>query len=91
MNKKLYFPLLIAALAAFFASQNPDGLDYVSEMLGFAGKGVEHPALMSGYTLHFLGASKVSTVLAGAAGVLITYGVFMLAMFLAKKRTAPKA
>lgn len=91
MNKKPYFPLLIAALAALFASQNPDGLDYVSEMLGFAGKGVEHPAPMSGYTLHFLGASKVSTALAGIAGVLLTYGAFRLAAVLMKRRAAPKA
>jgi len=90
MNKKLLFPLLIAVLAAIFASQNPDGLDKVSEMLGFAHKGVEHPAIMAGYNLPFLGASKLSAILAGIAGVMLTYGIFMLGLYLARKHSMPR-
>lgn len=85
MNKKLIFPLVVAALAALFASQNPDGLDTVSGLLGFGGKGIERTSPMTGYTVPFLGGTKLSTVFAGIAGVLITYGVFAAGLYLLKK------
>ena len=88
MKIKLFISVVIAVLAALFASQNPDGLDKVSEALGFAHKGVENSALMAGYNVHFLGSSKLSTVAAGILGVLITYGIFLLIGFLIKKFSA---
>ena len=84
MIKKLLFSVVLAALAAVFASQNPDGLDKVSEMLGFAGKGTEHSAIMSGYNIGFLGTSKLSTILAGIAGVLISACIFFFGVWLVK-------
>ena len=85
MNKKLLFPVVLAALAAIFASQYPDGLDKVSEILGFTGRGIEHSAVMPGYNIGFLGVSKLSTVFAGIAGVLICYGLFLLFIAVIKK------
>lgn len=85
MKKKLFFSFAIAVLAALFASRNPDGLDKVSEILGFANKGTENTALMAGYNIHFLGSSKLSTIAAGVIGVLLTYGFFLLTGFLIKK------
>ena len=87
MNKniKLLISILIAVLAAIFASQHPDGLDKISQSLGFATKGTEHSAAMAGYAIPFLGQTKLSTVIAGIAGVLITYGLFLGGIFAAKK------
>lgn len=85
MNKKLLFPLVLAGCAAVYASRNPDGLDKVSEMLGFAGKGTQHAAVMSGYVVGFLGTSKFSAVCASIAGALIVYGIFLLASAIMKK------
>jgi hypothetical protein len=85
MNKKLIIPCVLAILAAVFASQNPDGLDKVSQMLGFEGKGIEHSAVMSGYTIPFLGVSKLSTIFAGVFGVLIIYVLFSLFIAIYKK------
>ena len=90
MNKKLLFSVVLVALAAVFASQNPDGLDKVSEMLGFAGKGTEHSAIMTGYNISFLGTSKLSTIFAGIAGVLIVYGIFLLCNAVIKKTLMQK-
>ncbi|MCX5782572.1 MAG: PDGLE domain-containing protein [Elusimicrobia bacterium] len=81
----MIFPFVLVILAAIFASQNPDGLDKVSQILGFASKGIEHSSIMTGYTIPFLGTSKLSTVFAGIAGVLLMYGFFILLGFLLKK------
>jgi len=86
MKKLFWISLLIAVLAAFFASTCPDGLDFISEKFGFAGKGVEHSALMYGYSLNFLPEGCISTALAGIAGVLITLAVFWLTACALKKR-----
>ena len=85
MRKKLYLAVLIAVLAALFASRNPDGLDKVSQMLGFAGKGTENAAIMTGYSIGFLGESGLSTAAAGIAGVLITFGIFALCAMIIRK------
>jgi lipopolysaccharide export LptBFGC system permease protein LptF len=78
MSKKTIIPIIIAALAAVFASQSPDGLDKVSEVLGFSDKAIEHSAIMTGYQIPFIGNSSVSAIFAGLIGVLITYGIFLL-------------
>jgi len=76
MKKRYFIPVIIAALASLFASQKPDGLDRVSETLGFSHRAVSHAAVLSGYRISFLGNSKLSAVFAGIAGVLIVYGLF---------------
>jgi len=87
VNKKIIFPIVLAALAALFASQNPDGLDKVSEVLGFAHKGTENSAIMAGYSI---GGYKLSVIFAGVVGVLIVYGIFKLTLFFQTDRVKPK-
>jgi hypothetical protein len=82
VKKNLILPVILAILAAFFASQHPDGLDKVSQLLGFSNKGVERTAMMAGYNLPFLGSGVLSAVLAGVAGVLIIYVGFLFAAFI---------
>ena len=87
MKKLFWVSVVIAILAAFFASTNPDGLDFISEKFAFAEKGQAGAALMAGYSLKFLPEGGVSTSVAGIAGVLITLGIFWLAAYALKKKT----
>lgn len=77
--------ILIVVLAAFFASTNPDGLDFISEKLGFSSKGIQQNAPLAGYKLAFFPNGGFSTFLAGLAGVLIILVLFCLTIYLLKK------
>lgn len=84
--KKLFFvAVVIAVLAAFFASAHPDGLDFISEQFGFAEHGVDHAAPMPDYGLTFLPEGGISTSLAGVAGILIMLAIFWLTAYILKK------
>jgi hypothetical protein len=88
--KKLFLPLSIAALAGFFASQKPDGLDSVAQTLGFAGKAREGAGPLSGYHIPFLGESKLSAALAGIIGTIIAYCIFAAIIKIAKRHFGEK-
>jgi len=76
VKKGLPFSIAVVVLAGAFASQNPDGLEKVAEILGFAGKATNRWAIMFAYRIHFLGTTKFSAILAGICGVGIIYGLF---------------
>lgn len=78
MKKKLAFASALAVLAAFFASEHPDGLDKTALTLGFAGKAREHWAPMSDYKLAFLGGGVFSTACAALIGLLLVYALLAL-------------
>ena len=63
MRRLFFLSIAIALLATFFASTKPDGLDFVAEKLGFAGRGIERAAPLDYST-------------AGIAGVMIMLAVF---------------
>ena len=86
MKKILWFTITLSVLAAFFASAFPDGLDFVSEKLGFAHKAAEGSAPMAGYSVPFLPQGPVSTAVAGILGVLIILSVFFIAVRMFKKK-----
>lgn len=86
MKKLFWIILLIAILAAFFASTHPDGLDFVAEKFGLAEKGIERSAPMPDYSLTFLPEGGISTSLAGIAGILIILSIFWLAVQIFKRR-----
>lgn len=85
MKKLFWVSVVIAVFAAFFASANLDGLDFISERLGFAEKGQERTAPMTNYSVGFLPEGGISTSTAGIAGILITLGIFWLAVYILKK------
>ncbi|MBN3033495.1 MAG: PDGLE domain-containing protein [Candidatus Saganbacteria bacterium] len=85
MKKIVMLSGLIAALAAFWASAHPDGLDKVSETLGFAARAVERQSFMTDYALPFLPAGPISTALAGLIGISILLGIFGGVKLLASK------
>jgi cobalt/nickel transport system permease protein len=70
---------LAAVLLSPFASGNPDGLERVAEDLGFLESGLQTPfQILPDYTVPFLGDTGLSTVLAGAVGVLVLLGLVIL-------------
>jgi len=74
--KKLFLlAALIVLLASFFASTFPDGLDFVSEKLGFAQKGTSSPAPFANYQIPFIGSSPLSSFIAGLIGVVVILAV----------------
>lgn len=94
MNKTTIKILLlagvIAALAAFFASANPDGLEKVAENLGFIDKGLAGSSLMTDYAMPFISQPGLSTAVAGIAGILLTFGLFWGLARIFKKQPGTK-
>lgn len=69
------------------ASTSPDGLEMVAKNMGFLNAGQAAPFhIIPDYTIPLLGSTPLSTILAGALGVLIVLGVaFLIGRFLRKK------
>lgn len=79
---------LFVVLLSPLASANPDGLERVAEDIGFLGQGQSAPyEIIPDYTLPFLGETPLSTIAAGAVGVLVLLGlVFLIGRSLQKKQ-----
>ena len=70
---------LLAILISPLASGNPDGLEKVASDLGFLGRGLDAPfQILPDYSIPFLGDTAISTVLAGAVGVIVLIGLVVL-------------
>ncbi|MBU1661025.1 MAG: energy-coupling factor ABC transporter permease [Chloroflexi bacterium] len=85
---------LLVVLISPLASAFPDGLERVAEDMGFIEAGLSAPyEILPDYTLQFLGESSLSTILAGAVGVLIVAGLVVGLMRLLRRNadTASKA
>lgn len=84
-NREVYIALficgVIAALAAAFASTNPDGLEWVSRGLGFASSTKETGALVpfGSYEVPAMGQSFLSTFIAAVLGVSAVFIMVLLA------------
>lgn len=88
----LYAGLIAVGVVLFitpFASQWPDGLEFVAAKLGFRTSALAGPALSSpleGYTIPGVGSAAAATVLAGLAGTCVVFaGGFILARVLARR------
>ncbi len=63
---------LVVAIMSPLASVSPDGLERVAENMGFMGQGLAAPyQLLPDYTIPFLGATSLSTIVAGVVGTLL--------------------
>jgi cobalt/nickel transport system permease protein len=70
---------LAVVLLSPLASANPDGLERVAGDLGFLGKGASASyQLIPDYTLPFLGNTPLSTIFAGAIGVIVVGAIIVL-------------
>ena len=81
MDKKailtlLIFSFLIIIGAAFWASSNPDGLEWVAGKLGFIDKAQELKSIMTNYAVPFIKNTTLSTITAGVVGVFLIFGIF---------------
>jgi cobalt/nickel transport system permease protein len=71
---------LVVVLLSPLASAFPDGLERVAEDMGFLGAGQSAPyQIIPDYTIPFLGSTPISTIVAGAIGVLVVLGLAFLA------------
>jgi cobalt/nickel transport system permease protein len=69
---------LAVVLISPLASANPDGLERVAEDLGFMDLGADAPyQIIPDYTVPFLGETPLSTILAGAVGLVIVAAFVM--------------
>jgi len=70
---------LFAVFLSPLASANPDGLERVAEDMGFLhlGQSASYQVL-PGYTVPFLGETTLSTIVAGAVGVLVVLGLMVV-------------
>jgi ABC-type Fe3+ transport system permease subunit len=78
--------IVFAVVVSQFASDNPDGLEYVAEQQGFSDSAQDHTlgdTPLADYGEGLTGNSALNTAIAGGAGVLVTlalgYGIFWLA------------
>jgi len=83
---------VVAALAAAFASGDPDGLDSVAIEKGFEGAGTEPGfRILPDYTIPGLDGTA-STIVAGIVGIAVVFLlVFLLGRLLARRRKDPAA
>jgi hypothetical protein len=86
MKRLFWLSLVIVVLAAFYASANPDGLEFVSEKLGFIDKGTEWTSPFPDYRVGFLFREKISRISAGILGIAVLLFVFRIAATLIKSR-----
>jgi cobalt/nickel transport system permease protein len=80
---------LAVVLLSPFASADPDGLERVAEDLGFLGMAQPAPyQVLPDYTIPFLGSTSLSTIVAGAIGVLAVLAIaFLVGRSLMKKNS----
>lgn len=70
---------LLAVLLSPLASVDPDGLERVAEDMGFIELGQPAPyQILPDYTIPFLGETALSTIVAGAVGVLVVLGLMIV-------------
>ncbi len=81
--------IFVAAIISFYASSNPDGLEFVAEQVGFlntAKDSVTAGSPLADYAFAGLENERISVALAGIIGVLLTAAIsFGLFTFLKKR------
>ena len=83
--------LVIAASSAFLASSRPDGLERVAEDLGFIETAQSAPyEVLPDYTVPGLGDGPLSTIVAGAIGVVVVAGISIGAGALLRRRSTTR-
>ncbi len=90
--------IVFAVVLSQFASDNPDGLEYVAEQQGFIDTAEDHTlgdAPLADYGEGLTDNSTLNTAIAGAVGVLVTlalgYGIFWLARRRSPDHSEPTA
>lgn len=80
---------LIVVLLSPLASASPDGLERVAEDMGFIDAGQSAPyEIIPDYTVPFLGETPISTIVAGAIGVMVVLGLMFVTGRSLQKKTS---
>jgi cobalt/nickel transport system permease protein len=82
--------LLLVLVVAPLASADPDGLERVAADTGFAATAEDHPlgGPLADYGVAGIESERTGTIVAGAIGVVVTFGVGLGLIALARRRTA---
>ncbi|MEL7670620.1 PDGLE domain-containing protein [Methanobacterium sp.] len=84
--------IIIAVLAPFIASSNPDGLEKTAEDVSTTEESGIYEAPMPDYTIPFLGEDNpYGGIVALIVGVLITLGLGYIAAIFLRNRNPPEA
>jgi cobalt/nickel transport protein len=83
--------LVIAVLAPFIASSNPDGLEKSAEQISTSEEGGIYTAPFSDYLIPVLGEGPLSGIVALIIGVLIALGIGYIAALVIRRRNPPKS
>ncbi|MDQ3357958.1 MAG: PDGLE domain-containing protein [Actinomycetota bacterium] len=86
----LLVSVLLAAGVSFYASANPDGLEYVAEQVGFIESAEDSEAAgspLADYGTEGVADERASTALAGVAGVAVTAVLAFGLMFALRRRS----
>ncbi len=79
--------VVIAALAPFIASSNPDGLEKTAEEISSTEESTNYEAPMPDYMMPILGENNpYGGILALVIGILITLGIAYIAAILLRRR-----
>ncbi|MEU7525552.1 PDGLE domain-containing protein [Saccharothrix sp. NPDC042600] len=79
--------LVLAGAVSYFASSDPDGLDFVTEEHGIAEHAQDHPLAEGPFADYALGGDDRFTGLAGVVGVVLTLVVAGGLFWLLRKRS----
>lgn len=83
----LVIAIVIAAASAFIASGSPDGLERVAQDHGFLDRAQDAPyRVLPDYTVPGLGDGPISTIVAGAVGVVLVAGIALGAGSVLRRR-----
>ena len=83
----LVIAIVIAASSAFIASGSPDGLERVAQDHGFLDRAQDAPyRVLPDYTVPGLGDGPISTIVAGAVGVVLVAGIALGAGSVLRRR-----
>jgi cobalt/nickel transport protein len=88
----LVVALLVAGVASFYASSNPDGLEYVAEQTGFLDSAQEHDASgspLADYQTRGVDDDRLSGGLAGVLGSLVVLALAGGLFWVIRRRGAP--
>ena len=83
--------VIIAVLAPFIASPNPDGLEKSAEQIGTAEESGVYESPFPDYIIPALGENPYSGIVALIMGVLITLGLGYIVAEILKRRKPPEA
>jgi len=83
----LVIAIVIAAASAFIASGSPDGLERVAQDHGFLDRAQDAPyRVLPDYTVPGLGDGPISTIVAGAVGLVLVAGIALGAGSILRRR-----